>query len=39
MNGAAAIVAVHFVVCLFVVLVFYLFDVFDVFMMMTVSQA
>lgn len=36
MNGAAAIVAVHFVMCLFVVMVFYLFDV---FMMMTVSQA
>lgn len=39
MNGAAAVVKVHFVVCLFVVLVFYLFDVFDVFMMMSVSQA
>ena len=36
MNGAAAIVEVHFVVYLFVVLVFYLFDV---FMMMTVTQA
>ena len=39
MNGAAAIVEVHFVMYLFVVMVFYLFNMFDVFMMMTVSQA
>lgn len=35
MNGAAAIVEVHFVVCLFVVVVFYLLDV---FMMMSIAQ-